>query len=30
MWKIKVTRKDVEKGGCPLFNEEENEIYTYC
>jgi len=24
VWKLKVTRRDVEKGGCPLFNEEEN------
>jgi len=30
MWKLKGTRRDVEKGDCPLFNEEENEIYAYC
>jgi hypothetical protein len=30
MWKLRVTRRDVEKGGSPVFSEEEKEIYTYC
>jgi hypothetical protein len=29
-WKLRVTRRGVGKGRCPLCNDEENEIYIYC